>query len=72
MDAALLTVRRLLAKAGAGHVLAFNDPFHNLRNKYIDGLSRDALGIVLLRDEDLLHRIVDHLLDSAFLMRSSV
>ena len=49
------------------HILAFNDPFHNLRKGYIDGLLRDALGIALLRDDDLLHREVNDLFDSALL-----
>ena len=35
------------------HTLAFNNPLHNLRNGYIDGLLHEAPGIALLRDDDL-------------------
>ena len=40
---------------------------HLLRNGYVDGLLHDALGISLLRGNDLLRKRVDDLLDSALL-----
>ena len=37
----------------ARHVVKFNDSFHSLRNECIFGVLRDALGMALLRGDDL-------------------
>ena len=50
--------------AGATYSLS-TIPSISCGNGCIDGLLRDALGIALLGDDDLLHRIVDDLLHSA-------